>query len=83
MTDKHLLQRDDTVRPAIYRAAKSRETTQQGMLDRLLQRAFSGSAAKMLIQLLSSKPVSSKELAEVKQLLKQIEQKEKRGRKPQ
>lgn len=78
MADKGLLERDDSVRPAVYRAAKTRESTQQGMLDRLLHKAFGGSAAKMLVQLLSSKDVSPDELDEVKRLIREMEQQETR-----
>ncbi len=81
MADKGLLERDDSVRPAVYRAVKTRETTQQGMLDRLLHRAFGGSSAKMLVQLLSSKDVSTDDLAEVKRLIREMEQQQKRGKK--
>ena len=81
MVNKELLERDDSIRPAVYRAAKNRQTTQQGMLDRLLQKAFGGSTADMLVQLLSSKDVSTEELAEVKRLIRQREREEKPKRK--
>lgn len=80
MADKGLLERDASVRPAVYRAAKDQATTKQGMLDRLLQKAFGGSASKMLVQLLDSKDVSGDELAEVKRLIRERERKQKRKR---
>lgn len=76
MAEKGLLDRDDSVRPAVYRANKSQQKTQQGMLKRLQQKAFGGSVTKMLVQLLSSKDVSPGDLQEVKRLIREIERKQ-------
>ena len=40
MTDKGLVERDETVRPQIYRAKYSQEQTQRHLLSDLVQRAF-------------------------------------------
>ena len=64
---------DDSVRPAVYRAVKSKRKTQQGMLKRLQEKAFDGSATRMLVQLLSSKDISREDLQEVKQIIRELE----------
>ena len=61
---------DDSVRPQIYSAARSRDETQQGLLNDLVHRAFSGSSEKLVMSLLSADKLSAEELAELKTLLK-------------
>ena len=78
MREKGLLARDDSVRPQVYRPVLTRETTQLQLVDDLVQRAFGGSAARLLMRALSSKRVSPAELAEIEELVRQA----KRGDKP-
>ena len=68
MTDKGLLVRDDAVRPQVFRPAQSQEQTQTRILDDLIQRAFGGSAAK-LVQRHFRPAVAPQELAEIKRLI--------------
>ena len=75
MAEKGLLERDDSVRPALYQAKASKQKTQLGMVDRLLHRAFGGSVSKLIVQLLSSRKVTRKELDEVKRLIDEMERK--------
>ena len=75
MAEKGLLERDDSVRPALYRPKASKQKTQLSMVDRLLHRAFGGSVSKLIVQLLSAKRVSRKELEEVKRLIDKLERK--------
>jgi BlaI family penicillinase repressor len=77
MAEKGLLDKDDSVRPAVYRAVKSKQKTQQGMMKRLQHTVFGGSATKMLVQLLSSKDISREDLQEVKRLIRELEKKQK------
>ena len=70
MREKGLVQCDDSVRPQIYSAARSRDETQQGLLNDLVHRAFSGSSEKLVMSLLSADKLSAEELAELKNLLK-------------
>ena len=42
MTEKGLVERDESVRPQIYRAKYSQEQTQRHLVSDLLQRAFGG-----------------------------------------
>ena len=78
MRDKGLLARDDSVRPQVYRPAITRERTQLQLVDDLVQRAFGGSAARLLMRALSAKRVAPAELAEIEELVRRA----KRGGKP-
>jgi BlaI family penicillinase repressor len=69
MRDKGLVECDDSVRPQIYGAAHSQDETQQGLLNDLVHRAFSGSSEKLVMSLLSTDKLSPKELVELKNLL--------------
>ena len=73
MTDKGSLIRDDTVRPQIFRPAKSQHHTQGRMVRNLLDRAFEGSPGNMVLQALSSKKTTPDELRQVRELLDQLE----------
>src|SRR5687768_9886637 len=65
MTDKGLVERDDSQRPQVYRARLAQEQTQRQLLDDLLNKAFGGSAKELVMQALASKEASEEELAQV------------------
>ena len=73
MTDKGLLQRDTTVRPQVYEAIYSQGQTQRQLLGDLLDRAFSGSPGKLVLQALSEKQTTAEERREIRRLLDQLE----------
>lgn len=73
MHGKGLVRRDESQRPQVYRAAKSRRQTQLQLMDDLVHRAFEGAANKLLVQALSSKRVSADEMAEIKQIIERLE----------
>jgi len=73
MVAKGLVERDATARAHVYRAAIEREATQRGLVDDLLDRAFGGSAAQMVMQALSSHRASAEELAEIRRMIDQAE----------
>jgi len=75
MTEKGMLERTEDGRTHFYRAAYPEEATQQRLIVDLLERAFGGSSAKLVIQALTAKPASSEELREIRKLL----QKERRS----
>jgi predicted transcriptional regulator len=77
MTEKGLLERDESCRPQIYRARLSRDQTERQLVRDLLDRAFAGSAKRMVLQALSEKKASAKELAEIEKLLTKLEGREK------
>jgi BlaI family transcriptional regulator, penicillinase repressor len=74
MTEKGLVDRDETVRPQIYRARYSREHTQRKLLSDLMYRAFGGSVKGLVLQALAAKRSSPEELREMEKLLDRIEE---------
>src|SRR6266446_8449570 len=73
MTEKGLVERDESVRPQIYRARYSQEQTQRHLVSDLLQRAFGGSVKALVMQALASKKSSPKDLDAIEKLLDRIE----------
>ncbi len=73
MTDKGLVERDDSRRPQVYRARLSREQTQRQLVSDLLDKAFGGSAKQLVMQALAARAASEEELAQVEQLLDKLE----------
>ena len=69
MADKGLVDRDDTDRTHVFTPRLSEERTQRQLLQDLLDRAFGGSALKLVMQALSAKKASPEELAQIRQLL--------------
>ena len=69
MTEKGLLHRDDSRFKHIYKPAITEEKTQKQLVGDLLERAFSGSAEKLVMRALSAKKVSEKELAGIRKML--------------
>jgi predicted transcriptional regulator len=78
MTDKGLVRRDESRQAHIYEAALSEERTQRQLVGDLLDRAFSGSAARLVVQALSDRKASGEELAQIRQLLDDLEEKRKK-----
>jgi predicted transcriptional regulator len=74
MTVKKLVRRDEASRSHVYEAALSQERTQRQLIHDLLDRAFSGSAAKLVMQALATKRASAAELAQVKNLIDQMKE---------
>jgi predicted transcriptional regulator len=69
MTEKGMLVRDEDGRTHVYRSAYPEEATQQRLIADLLERAFGGSSAKLVIQALAAKPASAAELREIRKIL--------------
>jgi predicted transcriptional regulator len=79
MTEKGLVRRDDSDRTHVYEAALSEEQTQRQLVSDLVDRAFGGSAARLVMQALASKRASAGELEEIRRMLTASEQNEKPG----
>jgi predicted transcriptional regulator len=73
MTEKGLVNRDESQRPQIYRARYPREHTQRQMLHDLMQRAFGGSVKALVLQALTDRKSSRQELEEIERLLDRME----------
>src|SRR5215218_8574339 len=69
MADKGIVERDETDRTHVYTPRRSEEHTQRQLLQDLLDRAFGGSALKLVMQALSTRKASPEELAQIRQLL--------------
>ena len=69
MTEKGLVERDESDRTHIYRARLSEEQTQQQLVGDLLDRAFGGSASKLVMQALNAKRATPEELGEIRKLI--------------
>jgi len=70
MADKRLVRRDESARTHVYKAAHSETEMQQHLVADLLDRAFDGSAATLVMRALSARKTSAKDLEEIRRLLK-------------
>jgi len=77
MTEKGLVERDESRRAHVYSGSASAESTQRMLVADLADRAFGGSATQLVMRALSGRKASPKELAEIRELLDALE----RGRK--
>ena len=73
MTDKGLVERDESCRPQIYRPADPQAKTQRQLLRHMLDRVFGGSTRAMVLQALSEKKTSPQDLKEIEKLLNRME----------
>ena len=73
MTEKGLVVRDESQRAHIYEARYSEQKTQRQLLTDLMERAFGGSPAKLVMQALSSKKANAEELEEIREMLAKLE----------
>ena len=73
MAEKGLVLRDDSQFKHVYRSALTEEKAQKQLVGDLLDRAFSGSAEKLVMRALSTRKVSAKELASIKKMLDEFE----------
>lgn len=77
MTEKGLVERDENCRPQIYRPCLPREQTERQLIKDLVDRAFGGSARRLVMQALEVKKASPDELAQIEKLLNKLERGEK------
>ena len=73
MTEKGLVSRDETDRTHVYHARLTEEQTQRQLVRDLLDRAFAGSASKLVMQALAARRASPEELGEIRRLLHSVE----------
>lgn len=74
MHAKGLVERDQSQRAHIYRAAVSKERTQKRFLRDLVQKMFEGSSSQLVLQALGSQPTSREELDEIRSLLNRLDE---------
>jgi predicted transcriptional regulator len=75
MHEKDLVKRDESNRPIQFRAAATQKTTRAKMLKNLAQKAYDGSMGSLVLQALSSRKASAEELAEIREMLDQLQEK--------
>ncbi len=73
MTDKSLLRRDDSQFKHIFKPALTEAKAQKQLVGDMLERAFCGSAEKLVMRALSAKKISATELASIRRMLDEFE----------
>lgn len=73
MHQKGLVARDEKGKAHIYRVAQKQELTQKNAVSDLLEKVFSGSAAKLVQHVLETKSASREELAEIRRMISEAE----------
>jgi BlaI family transcriptional regulator, penicillinase repressor len=74
MHAKGLVERNDSQRAHVYRAAVSKQRTQRRYMTEMVQRLFNGSASELVLHALGNHPGASREeLKEIRALLNKIE----------
>ena len=73
MAEKNLVRRDVSQRAHVYSARVSADQTQRKLLANLMDRAFRGSASRLVMQALSTRKATDEELAEIRSLLDEME----------
>lgn len=69
MTEKGLVDRDERDRTHVYRARFGEEQTQRQLVRDLVDRAFGGSAMKLVMQALAAKRASPEELRDIRKAI--------------
>ena len=73
MAQKGFVERDETNRSHVYRAAITEDQAQRGLLGQLMDKAFSGSASQLVMRALSMQSATTRELDEIRALLDDLE----------
>ena len=75
MHEKNLVKRDTSSKTHIYSALASQQKTQQHLVSKLIDNAFNGSAARMVMQALGNRSSSKDEIEAIKKYLDELSQK--------
>ncbi len=73
MTDKRLVVRDESQRAHVYAASESEQRTQRQLIGDLIDRAFGGSPAKLVMQALSGTKATAEELDAIRRMLDRLD----------
>jgi len=74
MSEKGLLNRDESRMKHIYSVAEDEQKTKAHLLDKFVNTMYKGSASKLVMQLLGNKSASKEELKEIREILKKLEE---------
>lgn len=69
MAEKGLVKRNETARTHVYSAVAGEEQTQQQLVKDLVDRAFGGSAAQLVLRALSAEGATDAEVKEIRKLI--------------
>jgi predicted transcriptional regulator len=69
MADKGLVTRNETARTHVYSASAGEEQTQRQLVKDLVDRAFGGSAAALVLRALSADDATDAELKEIRKMI--------------
>ena len=72
MAEKGLVTRDESQRAHVYAAAHSQQRMQRQIVGDVIERAFGGSPAKLVMQALSGRKTTPEELNEIRDLLNKL-----------
>lgn len=73
MAEQGLVGRDESQRSHVYNAEIGEEETKGHLVDDLMQKAFGGSATRLVMRALSGRPASASELDSIRALLDSLE----------
>jgi predicted transcriptional regulator len=73
MTEKGLVVRDESQRAHVYATRESEQRTQRQLLGDLIDRAFGGSPAKLVMQAISSGKATAEELSAIRRMIEDME----------
>ena len=71
MAQKKLVTRDESERSHVYAPAVEEKFVKRRLVSDLLDRAFDGSAAQLVMQALSDKPASAEDLRKIRLMLRE------------
>jgi predicted transcriptional regulator len=69
MTDKGLVRRDESARSHVYRANRPEKQVKRRLVADLLDRAFAGSTASLVMHALEGRKATTEELREIRAML--------------
>lgn len=75
MRDKGFVERDDANKAHVFRAIEAQTETQKNLVADLIEKAFRGSALRLVQHVLEAKPASADELKEIRKMIKKAESK--------
>lgn len=76
MTEKGLVERDESSRAHVYKPRLSEQRTKGQLVGDLLDRAFGGATGELVLQALSSRKATADELMQIRELIDSLEKKE-------
>jgi predicted transcriptional regulator len=73
MSEKGLVDRDESVRPQVYRAKASQQQTQRQMVRDLIQRVYGGSVKTLVLHALGTSRASADAITAIEKILEKTE----------